>query len=210
MVICPNCGKNTPEGKFCEHCGSLLTSRQAPILSSDQPVTPQHPSEKKRSAGQTVLMAIGGVFLVFIIIIIIAAFVFGMGGNTINGGSTCSPGYSVFSTSDGHCCLTGYPYYYDGQCHQCSQGYYKYNMSAGYCCPEGYPYYYDGQCHQCSQGYSEYATSAGYCCPVGYPFYYEGKCHQCSQGYNTYSTSAGQCCPVGYPYYYNGQCWNRQ
>ena len=26
MVICPNCGKNTPEGKFCEHCGANISA----------------------------------------------------------------------------------------------------------------------------------------------------------------------------------------
>jgi TM2 domain-containing membrane protein YozV len=27
-VICPNCGKNTPEGKFCENCGASLQTPQ--------------------------------------------------------------------------------------------------------------------------------------------------------------------------------------
>ena len=175
-VRCPSCGNYTPEGRFCEHCGSLLPFQQAPVLSSDQPLTPQRPLEKKRSAGETVLLIIGGASLFFIIIIVIAAFVFGMAGSNTNGSSTCSPGYSIFSSSDGHCCLDGYPYYYDGKCHQCSQGYYQYNTSAGYCCPEGFSNYYDGQCHQCSQGYSKYTTSAGYCCPEGYPYYYNGQC----------------------------------
>ena len=26
MVICPNCGTNTPEGRFCERCGSRLNT----------------------------------------------------------------------------------------------------------------------------------------------------------------------------------------
>jgi uncharacterized membrane protein YvbJ len=26
MVICPNCGKNTPEGKFCEQCGANISA----------------------------------------------------------------------------------------------------------------------------------------------------------------------------------------
>jgi hypothetical protein len=26
MVICPHCGKNTPEGKFCEHCGANISA----------------------------------------------------------------------------------------------------------------------------------------------------------------------------------------
>ena len=28
IVICSNCRKNTPEGKFCEHCGASLQSTQ--------------------------------------------------------------------------------------------------------------------------------------------------------------------------------------
>jgi TM2 domain-containing membrane protein YozV len=43
MVICPNCGKNTPEGKFCEHCGASVqttqTFQQPPPL--DRAYTPQ-------------------------------------------------------------------------------------------------------------------------------------------------------------------------
>lgn len=30
MVKCPNCGSNTPEGKFCEHCGAQLVAAQQP------------------------------------------------------------------------------------------------------------------------------------------------------------------------------------
>ena len=30
MVLCPNCGKNTPHGKFCEHCGAQLVAVQQP------------------------------------------------------------------------------------------------------------------------------------------------------------------------------------
>ena len=28
IVICPNCGKNTPDGKFCEHCGASVQTPQ--------------------------------------------------------------------------------------------------------------------------------------------------------------------------------------
>jgi TM2 domain-containing membrane protein YozV len=44
IVVCPNCGKNTPEGKFCEHCGASLqtpqTFQQPP---AQQPVFTQQP-----------------------------------------------------------------------------------------------------------------------------------------------------------------------
>ena len=42
IVICPNCGKNTPEGKFCEYCGASLQSSQT----FRQPV-PQQPGTVK-------------------------------------------------------------------------------------------------------------------------------------------------------------------
>jgi len=29
IPICPNCGRATPEGKFCEHCGASLAVVQA-------------------------------------------------------------------------------------------------------------------------------------------------------------------------------------
>lgn len=80
-------------------------------------------------------------------------------GNGESSGS-CSPGYSQYTTSQGHCCPAGYPHYYDGTCHQCSQGYYKYDTSGGYCCPEGYPYYYDGKCHTQSSGSYTGVTSS--------------------------------------------------
>jgi len=105
------------------------------------------------------------------------------GGNS----GSCSAGSHIYSTSDGHCCLEGYPYYYDGTCHTCSQGYSKYDTSAGYCCPSGYPYYYDGKCHPCSEGYYKYDTSGGHCCLSGYPYFYDGMCHSQSSG----SSSSG-------------------
>ncbi len=37
IVTCPNCQKNTPEGKFCEHCGASLLTTQA----FQQPAAPQ-------------------------------------------------------------------------------------------------------------------------------------------------------------------------
>jgi len=49
IVICPNCGKNTPEGKFCEHCGASVqttqTFQQAPAAA--QPVYTQQPAAPK-------------------------------------------------------------------------------------------------------------------------------------------------------------------
>lgn len=108
-------------------------------------------------------------------------------GNSGAGSGSCSSGYARYTTSQGQCCPTGYPYYYESKCHQCSEGYNKYSTSAGYCCPSGYTHYYNGKCHECSEGYYKYDTSAGYCCQEGSPYYYDGKCHSQSSG----SSSSG-------------------
>ena len=45
IVICPNCGKDTPEGKFCEHCGAsvqITQTFQQPV--AQQPVYASQPA----------------------------------------------------------------------------------------------------------------------------------------------------------------------
>jgi len=81
-IRCPTCGIDTPEGKFCEHCGSSLSP--VPVYSSPSPsgAATSQPPVKKRSAAATILAIIGGVFLFFIIMAVLAAFVFGMAGDT--------------------------------------------------------------------------------------------------------------------------------
>ena len=80
MVVCPNCGQNTPEGKFCEQCGAPLhsTFMQAPAPGLPPqvipPVTQPAPSQAKKgmsSAFKAVLVIIGifvGLIIVFAII----------------------------------------------------------------------------------------------------------------------------------------------
>jgi TM2 domain-containing membrane protein YozV len=46
MVICPNCGKNTPEGKFCESCGAALQA--PPVAPVAQQVPPAAPAGVKK------------------------------------------------------------------------------------------------------------------------------------------------------------------
>ena len=70
MPICPNCGKNTPEGKFCESCGASLE-----IVRISPPVTIKPQDEKKRSVFSTILMIIGAIVLLFIVFGIIGAVV---------------------------------------------------------------------------------------------------------------------------------------
>jgi len=81
-IRCPTCGNYTPEGKFCEHCGSSLSP--VPVYSppSPQGVAPSQPPVKKRSVAATVLIILGVIFLIFIVIAILAAFVFSMAVNT--------------------------------------------------------------------------------------------------------------------------------
>jgi len=88
--------------------------------------------------------------------------------------SSCSAGSYIYATSDGQCCPDGYPYVYEGKCHQCDYGS-TYDSYTGKCCPFGSPYYYDGACHSCQYGSQQ--TGEGQCCPEGYPYYYDGKCH---------------------------------
>jgi len=105
----------------------------------------------------------------------------GSTGNTYSGSSSCGTGYYKYSTSAGHCCPEGYPYYYDGKCHQCSQGYYQYDTSAGHCCPEGYPYYSDGKCWK----------QSGNSGSTGQQTTYYASCSQCQGYYHLYSYRGG-------------------
>ncbi|MFA4824454.1 MAG: zinc ribbon domain-containing protein [Methanoregula sp.] len=54
-VICPNCGRSTPEGKFCEHCGASLFA--PPVYVS--PPSPPAPAPKKQSGLTTILIILG-------------------------------------------------------------------------------------------------------------------------------------------------------
>jgi len=102
MPICPNCGKNTPEGKFCENCGASLE-----IVKIPQPITFKPPEEKKRSALSTILMIIGAIVLLFIVFAIIGAVFTTLSDNptkiTYPTYSTTSPtAYPSSTTAPGH------------------------------------------------------------------------------------------------------------
>jgi len=74
IVICPNCGKNTPEGKFCEHCGASVQTAQVfqqPV--AQQPVYTQQPAGG-RHAGFWIRL---GAYLIDFIILMVVAFVIG-------------------------------------------------------------------------------------------------------------------------------------
>ncbi len=42
--VCPNCGKNTPDGNFCEHCGTAL-----PVTSAPDPLPVPQPAPTQQS-----------------------------------------------------------------------------------------------------------------------------------------------------------------
>ena len=62
IVICPNCGKNTPEGKFCESCGASVQTTQTfqqpvaqqPVYAAQQPAAAMM---QKKSAGVAVILS---------------------------------------------------------------------------------------------------------------------------------------------------------
>jgi len=58
IVICPNCGKNTPEGKFCEQCGASVQTTQTfqqPV--AQQPVA-QQPSQGTKQDKKNPILAL--------------------------------------------------------------------------------------------------------------------------------------------------------
>jgi ribosomal protein L32 len=67
IPVCPNCGKVTPAGKFCEHCGASLFSVQLNTPSSAYipPVTPPLPVQVKKRNSLTRVILI--VFLFFLL-----------------------------------------------------------------------------------------------------------------------------------------------
>ena len=139
---------------------------------------------KKMKSVRLFLCTVAGLMIIFVIFS--GCFDTLTNGDSGGGGGSsgsCSSGYSRYTTSEGHCCLEGYPYYRDGKCHQCSEGYYKYDTSAGNCCPSGYPYYYDGKCHTQSSGSSTVVVSNGQVdSSTGCPATYDLQCSGWIQG----------------------------
>ena len=79
MVICSNCGKNTPEGKFCELCGANIS---APPPDTQHQVIPSPQKTYATNYIPVLLLILGVLFLfvnpvvVFIIVIISAIVVY--------------------------------------------------------------------------------------------------------------------------------------
>ena len=77
MVICPNCGKNTPEGKFCEQCGASIS---APPPDTQHQVIPGSQKTYATNYIPVVLLILGVLFIfvnpvLLLIIVIISAIV---------------------------------------------------------------------------------------------------------------------------------------
>jgi len=63
IVICPNCGKNTPEGKFCEHCGaSVQTAQTFQQPTARQPVYTQQPAVVKEDKNPIISAVLSFIF----------------------------------------------------------------------------------------------------------------------------------------------------
>lgn len=80
-VICPNCGRSTPEGKFCEHCGAQLQPFilepviQVPV---PQPIAIAQPQKKNGTVFVKILIVIVLILGVFFAIGIYAIYSEGM------------------------------------------------------------------------------------------------------------------------------------
>ena len=91
MVICPQCGKNTPEGKFCEHCGAQVQTYQSPSVIPPAP-QPKTPYNKRNIAG---LAAV-----VFVILIVLLGIVYINGTKPIPTKATSASEYQWAGTYD--------------------------------------------------------------------------------------------------------------
>jgi hypothetical protein len=58
MVVCPHCKKNTPDGKYCEHCGAELQIYQLPVT----------PSVPKAERSHKKWIIIGGMIVVVLVV----------------------------------------------------------------------------------------------------------------------------------------------
>ena len=73
IVICPNCGKNTPEGKFCEHCGASVQTTQTFQQPVAAPINVPQPTGG-RHAGFWIRL---GAYLIDLIILMVVAVIIG-------------------------------------------------------------------------------------------------------------------------------------
>lgn len=120
MPVCPSCGKNTPIGKFCEHCGAPLPQfLPEPVIQVPQPVAVP-PQEKK-----------GSVFVkILIVIVIILGLFFAIGIYAIYTGGNIYPidPYPIYPTTTPTWHL---PSEYETQLTQASYEYQEFTLAKG-------------------------------------------------------------------------------
>lgn len=221
MPFCPKCGAKLPiSSPEMQH--PVVESRAA--QQSQDPTTES--TKKKRSTGDWIAICCGAAIIFVITMAILMGTMGGSSSSRAGSsqGVSCGPkGYSCINPSavccggqyccmhsccgdnccgngtvcsNGQCCPTAYPYYYDGNCH-------TQPSSAGKC-PINY-YYENGYCYiSCEAGKHcagigdtccgtncckpGYVCSAGSnCCPEAYPYYMsDGKCHSSSSTSSSY------------------------
>jgi len=89
MIMCHNCGKETPEGKFCEHCGAVLHATQT----YPQPPQGTVPARKKNAALAVIvsfiLCGVGQIYNgqilkgVILLVVITISYLIAMGGGEV-------------------------------------------------------------------------------------------------------------------------------
>lgn len=76
MVTCPNCGSNTPQGRFCEHCGAQLVTVQQPYIPPAGNVPASFPESKSTERS----FYYSGIFYIVFSLDIVLSFFTGLGG----------------------------------------------------------------------------------------------------------------------------------
>lgn len=64
MVICPQCKKNSPGGKFCEQCGAALPVYQPPVT----PTPPAPPAQREGKTASTWIIVAATALVVVLIV----------------------------------------------------------------------------------------------------------------------------------------------
>ena len=77
MVLCPNCGKNTPHGKFCEHCGAQLVAVQQSIYPQYSAPVSHAPLSFSESKSTERSFYYSGIFYIVLILDLFLSFLLG-------------------------------------------------------------------------------------------------------------------------------------
>jgi len=80
MVKCPICGSNTPQGRFCEHCGAQLVALQQPAYPPYIPPVSNVPTSFPESKSTERSFYYSGIFYIVFSLDIVLSFFTGLGG----------------------------------------------------------------------------------------------------------------------------------